>query len=353
MADAETYGDITYKGEKGMLVITDQVFHYTANGTSKTSVKCSWNRVEKRQLSPENSPVHMIKFVLISGKTAVFEVPNREALEELRRDAQSRMDLAKANASMRASTASRRSSEAGFTDPSTRSGRDWVDEPSDNGTVKRRASSTVQRRRSSTSGSPNGDACGWCCAGTLVCWLCTIIICILIALAAFLVYWFVIKDNEDDVLKTIGIDDSPTVDRNKPPDFGNEERYGIRGAYHEWDSEEVTLQYKLSDYIMDQSIDYRLYDGLDCRRSANDITGDGDWLFTRLILPNDGGADLTNEGRGSRDVDINIKLNRGEITDAPFFYSNGLEAGRLNFCIGLIINYNQIDYWSRVEEVSQ
>ena len=343
MADTETYGDVTYKGEKGMLVVTDKVFHYTANGASKTSVKCSWARVEKRQLSPDTSAVHMLKLVLVSGKTAVFEVPTREALEELRNDAQSRMELAKQNRddSLRAS---RRQSETGFGDPS--SSRDWVDEPSERMTKR-----TQHRRRSSTSGSPNGDACGWCCFGTLVCWLCVCIICILIAVALFLVYWFVVKDNEEDVLKTIGIDDSPTKDRNRPPDVGEEERYGIRSVYHDWDQNEVTLQYKLSDYIMDNSIQYKLYDGLDCRRSNNDITGDGNWLFIDLKLPADGGADLTNDGRGSRDVDIHFTLNKGEISNAPFFVPNGLEKARLNFCMGLIVNYNQVDYWSRVEEV--
>lgn len=344
MADAETYGDVTYKGEKGMLVVTDKVFHYTANGASKTSVKCSWGRVEKRQLSPENSDVHMIKFVLVSGKTAAFELPDRAALEELRKDAQSRMELAK----QQDVKSSRRASETGFGDPSTRSGRDWVDEPSERVTKR---TSNVQRRRSSTSGSRNGDACGWCCFGTLVCWLCVCIICILIALVAFLIYWFVVKDNEENVLKTIGIDDSPTVDRNRPPDVGEEERYGIRSVYHDWDQDSVTLQYKLSDYIMDNSIQYRLYDGLDCRNSNKDITRDGNWLFIDLKLPADGGADLTNDGRGSRDVDIHFTLNKGEISEAPFFLPNGLEKARLNFCMGLIVNYNQVDYWSQVEEV--
>ena len=88
------YEDVNYKGKAGSLTLNDKVFHYQANNT-KTSVKCSWVRVEKRQLSPETANQNMIKLVLVSGKTAVFTVKNRVVLEEMRNDMQNRMDAAK------------------------------------------------------------------------------------------------------------------------------------------------------------------------------------------------------------------------------------------------------------------
>ena len=348
MTDADTIDDViynvTYKGEPGTLLFSDKVFHYQANGDSKTSVKCSWARVEKRQLSPaSSSPVHMMKLILVSGKSAVFDVTDRETLEELRTDAQARMDRAAEQSQRRRQSVSE---PAGLQDPSFRdvdtTHRQWVDEPTPTPHHK--------RRRSSTSGSRNGDACGWCCIGSLVCWLCVCLICILLAVAAVLIYWFVVKDNEDELLSSVGIGDAPR-NTSQPPDYGNEARYGIRSVYHDWNQEEMTLNYKLSDYILDSSISYKLYDGLDCRRSANDITRTNDYLFMELILPQDGGANLGNQGRGSRNVDLHFTLNKGQITSAPFFFPNGLERARLNFCIGLLVHYNRVEYWNKEEEV--
>jgi len=183
--------------------------------------------------------------------------------------------------------------------------------------------------------------------------MCACITFLLVAIAAFLVYWFIFQDDDDEVLRAIGIPDGPTtqLDTSKPPDYGNEARYGIRSVFHDWNQDELTLNYKVSDYILDSSMHYVIYDGLDCRRSNNDITSSNKYLFIDFKLPTDGGADLTNEGRGSRDVDLHFTLNKGEITQAPFFLPNGLDMGRLNFCLGLVVNYNQVDYWSRVEEV--
>jgi hypothetical protein len=38
--------NVSYKQEVGTLTMNDKVFHYQANAPSKTSVKCSWARVE-------------------------------------------------------------------------------------------------------------------------------------------------------------------------------------------------------------------------------------------------------------------------------------------------------------------
>lgn len=336
MADKEVYDDVTYKGEQGTLVINDKVFHYKA-AHSNTSVKCSWARVEKRQLSPENSSTHMIKLVLVSGKTAIFQVKDRRTLDEIRKDAQARMDAAKKGGKGDMSKSQRDVEDR--MDSNRQSDRKWADEP-------------VSRRNSNNNNNNNdrSDPCGWCCVGTLVCWLCTCLCCLAILAAAFCVYWFVYRDNEDEILKQIGINDGP-VDTTVPPDHGQESRYGIRSVNHDWNSEEVTLTYQVSDYILDNSLRYVLYDGLECRRNNNDITRGNTYLFMEMILPKDGGADLSNEGRGSRQVEIHFTINKGEITSAPFYYPNGLEKARLNFCIGLLVNYNRVDYWTQEKEV--
>ncbi|CAB9516589.1 expressed unknown protein [Seminavis robusta] len=344
MADTETYANVTYKQENGTLTLNDKVFHYQADAPSKTSVKCSWARVEKRQLSPASSKQHMIKMLLVSGKTAVFTVKNRQMLEDLRTSCQAHMEAAKAAKAIedpkKSIRQSQRDTEAAMDSQRHSSVTSWRDEPVNNKNDKRDDDRDRDR------------FCAGCCAGTTFCLILICIICLLLAVTCFLIYWFVLKDTDavQNVLKETGIKDK---DRSRPPDVGEESRYGIRAVHHEWDSDEVSLQYELSDYIMDDSVKFILYDGLDCRLSDKDITRDNQWLFIFLNNPvGDGGAKLYNEGRGTRDFEVHFTLNKGQITDAPFFTPNGLDAGRLSFCVGLSVSYNKVDYWEYTEEVN-
>lgn len=347
------YEDVSYKGEPGHLTVNDKVFHYQSD-TSKTSVKCSWARVEKRQLSPESAKAHMVKLILVSGKSAVFTVRDRETLEELRNDMQLRMEAAKLrtedpNKASVTKSMKRSEDDLDRLDQSTKSVK-WQDEPVRRASVNGSKTSYRETKRSYREEKDDGW-CG-CLCGTLACWLLCCIICLLIAIAAFLVYWFVLKDEE--VLEAVGINDSPAKDKNLPPDDGHEDRYGIRAVNHEWNSEEVTLKYMLSDYILDDSISYIVYDGLGCRTDANDITRSNQYLFIDWRLPKgDGGPDLYNKGTGTRGpYELYFTLNKGQIQDAPFYTQVGLETAQLNFCIGLSIDYNKVDYWSREQEVN-
>ena len=72
------YEDVGYKGEPGTLTVNDKIFHYQAHST-KTSVKCSWARVEKRQLSPETAKAHMIKLILYF---IIFVTLSRRTMKE-------------------------------------------------------------------------------------------------------------------------------------------------------------------------------------------------------------------------------------------------------------------------------
>lgn len=357
------YDDVSYKGEPGTLTVNDKVFHYQAHAT-KTSVKCSWARVEKRQLSPETAKAHMIKLILISGKTAVFTVADRASLEELRNDMQARMEAARGrnqdDMTFRSNTSdftkSMKSSEdkMDFTSRSTKS-VNWQDEPvkpkaqrTGSSAASKRSTTSVQRYEEKQ--QDRNDGMGWCCFGTLFCWLLVCCICVAIAIAAFLVYWFVLKDS--DVLEEVGIVESQN--KSLPPDWGHEERYGIRAVEHEWDSEEVTLSYRVSDYILENSISYKVYDGLGCRTDANDITRSNQYLFIDFQHPKDEGPNLSNRGTGTRGpFDLTFSLNKGQISDAPFFVPIGLNTAQLNFCIGLSIDYNQVEWWKQKKEVSE
>jgi TFIIH p62 subunit, N-terminal domain len=138
--------NVTYKQETGTLTLNDKMFHFQANEPSKTSVKCSWARVEKRQLSPPSAAQHMIKLLLVSGKTAVFTVKDRATLEELRNDCQSRMEDSKfiddATPSSNAFRQSQRDNESKMFDNSRKSTttRVWEDEP-----VKERAQQSTSK----------------------------------------------------------------------------------------------------------------------------------------------------------------------------------------------------------------
>jgi len=125
------------------------------------------------------------------------------------------------------------------------------------------------------------------------------------------------------------------------PDSSEEAKYGIRSVDYKWDESRVTLTYTVSDYIMDSAFRYVLYDGLGCRNNATDITGDANsYLFMQLQFPEDGGPDLNNQGIGSRVVDMEFEINKEGISSAPFYATNSLESASLDFCVGLVVDYN-------------
>jgi hypothetical protein len=295
----------------------------------------------------------MIKLFLVSGKTAVFTVKDRETLEELRQDCQSRMDAAKfqddpdvdvddvapRRSSMRQSQRDNNNNDGKMKDSSRKSTTTttrvvFEDEP-----IKERQSTANPR-------SPR--CCGvatWCC----LFWF--LIVLLLLGLAAFLLYWFIFRDTDaaNDVLVAVGAKPG-AADESRPPDVGKEARYGIRAVNHEWNQEELVFKYQVSDYILDESIRPILYDAVECRDGSNDITKN-DYVFMSLVKPQDTGANLNNDGRGSRQFDIRVILNKGTIADAPFFTPIGLEAAQLRFCVGFSVNYNKVNYWRTDEEV--
>ena len=60
----------------------------------------------------------------------------------------------------------------------------------------------------------------------------------------------------------------------------------------------------------------------------------------------------SNKGTGTRGpFELHFALNKGQISDAPFFVPIGLNTAQLNFCIGLIVDYNQVEWWKKEKEV--
>lgn len=348
---------VVYKDATGVLTCTDKLFEFEAQDGKKGSVKVSWARVEKRQLSPPNAPKPMMKLILTSGKQVVFEVPSRDVLEELRADVQSRMDYTAAQAA--AATQSQRDLENGI-DGGQKSMREWVDEPEDaaltkNGNGRKRVTTTTKRTITTTTDDSKDDRSSmWscCCVGSIF-WVC-ICICLLLLVAVVLglVYWFVIKDSPKDILGITSRNES------QPPDWGHGERYGIRQVNYTFDTETLTLQYEISDYILDNSVSYILYNNDQCRKGKNNVVTNTDpYLFITIDDPKDNGANLKNNGQGSREFDVVVQLRKDTITNAPYYVSsgvvgiNGQTQAQLTFCIGLSIIYNRVQYWNKQLEV--
>ena len=177
-------------------------------------------------------------------------------------------------------------------------------------------------------------------------------LCFLILVVAVLavVYFVILKDDGNEILENIGV----RTPRNEsiPPDWGEEDRYGIRNVTYQWSDDFVTLKYEVSDYILDDSVSYILYDGDKCRRGAKDITDTDNHLFLSLRPPQDSGPKLQNEGTGNRTFEIDLKLNKDSFTEAPYYVAAGLYAGQMTFCIGYSIIYNRVNYWEKELEVS-
>jgi hypothetical protein len=137
-----------------------------------------------------------------------------------------------------------------------------------------------------------------------------------------------------------------------PPDHGNEQRYGIHSVDFWWTLDEVALVYELSDYVLDNSVSYKVYDGSLCRNGANDITDSNPYFTMELTPPADEGPNLSNNGEGIRGpFELRFALNKEQISNAPFYAPVGLETGQLNFCIGFIIGYNKVEGWNLEKEV--
>lgn len=187
-------------------------------------------------------------------------------------------------------------------------------------------------------------------------WMCLVMT--LIAIALFAVVLYLLLGNGDDGNSSL-VTPPPGVNCDEiecPPDYGLEGRYGIRRVDYVWTPEYLRLEYIISDYILDGSINFAVWDGQDCRGKDQQVNvKNNTFLWVELVdSPEvDGGTNLYNEGKGKRHLDILIRLLGGvDVTTAPFYVQNGVVGmSWYRFCVGFYINYNQVDDYTGLVEV--
>lgn len=400
----KSYENVIYKGETGTLTLTQKFFHYQAN-IADASVKCNWARVEKRQLSPPGAEKPLLKLILSSGRTTVFEVDSTSTLLDLVKEAKARMEQAEQEpkppqaleqapepqldsvdspTSKRKSAKEKREEEGENANNKPKTKRSSVkpqprrkDNKDDNDDGDEEA---PKKRRSSTSSATPPRLPGtadpfltqakdrrddsraticYCCWDSIYCWICLAATVVLVLGIAVLIYFFAIKDkggshDRKNSLEQCADPMSPSC----PPDDGLEDRYGIRAVEYVWTTNEVRLEYYISDYILDSSVDFVVYDGVECRDSQDEeVPKDNEWLKVQLMdgAPQDGGANLYNEGKGTRQFDIVLSpRTESRLQDAPFYAINSAAVDRafLRVCVGFHVHYNQIDGFNQTIEVN-
>lgn len=107
------YEDVKYKGKMGSLMLNDEMLVYQADPPYKSSVKCSWALIAKRQVCAKSAAQQHIKIVTLSGKTAAFYVRDRETLEEIREDMKQRINEMRAKERLRQQREHQREQERG------------------------------------------------------------------------------------------------------------------------------------------------------------------------------------------------------------------------------------------------
>ena len=375
------YRNVVYKGVSGNLTITPKVFSYESDHNDNDSVKpitvkCSWTRVRKRQLSPPGAAQPMLKLVLVSGRTAVFEVSDVTALIRLVRDVKRRMEAAPtANTTTTSSTANvdalsntPRSVQVASGPRTTTSPEDNKDKTPSTGTpstIEDMEQPARRRRKSKPDGDDNEEEdddhpswCYPCCWEDLWFLLCMGMTFVVVILVISIVYWTVLRDDPSGRSPQT----PPCQGPDCPPDDGLEAYYyGIRAVEYVWTSTEVRLEYYVSDYILDTSVDVTLWDGTDCRDSENQALPHDNPYFRVDFMDGaalDGGANLDNQGRGTRQFDITIQvlpnISSTAISEAPFFVPRGVtgEKGWLRFCVDFSIRYNQYKGYNGTAEVN-
>ncbi|CAB9510820.1 expressed unknown protein [Seminavis robusta] len=427
--------DVTYKGEPGRLTLANKFFHYEANFIEAT-IKCSWARVDRRQLSPPGADNYLIKLVLASGKTAVFEVETLPILLKLVKDVKARMEAnkpkedseeqaKKPEAFQDEEETKRQKKKNRFSvnteyismkdlskDPSTenstegpdnndveqgkqpddkdnKDNKDKMKDASHRRSQLRRSNRANSRRRNSSKGPHPPVLAGqdpylsqahdkrddsrrticYCPWDSVWCWMCLCVFLALVVTIIVLVVLFVIpndnNNNNNPWIRNYQPKQGPlckdvTDDLSKcPPDDGMEYRYGIRSVEYNWGPDNVRLEYAISDYILDTSMDFFVMDGVNCRGSDDkNVPKETPWLKFQLVdgAPEDGGPNVYNEGRGTRqfDIDIDLLASSNQLATAPFYFPNtaGDNKAFLRLCVNFQVFYNRLEGFTERKEVN-
>jgi len=144
----------------------------------------------------------------------------------------------------------------------------------------------------------------------------------------------------------IPLDEIP-FDPTKHPDYGSEYLYGIKAYTITYTADVVTVSYKISDYILDSSIGYKLYNNSGCREGGNDIT-DQSYLFVDI----EGDETPQGVGDGTRFVTVDLKANFLTVPASPIYFVEGFDKATISFCLAFTVLYNEVVWWDKEEEVN-
>jgi len=178
------------------------------------------------------------------------------------------------------------------------------------------------------------------------------LLCLFIAAGISILLFFVAWDkNLDSIIEGISnntiVGDAIPFDPTKHPDYGSEELYAIKAYTITYTADVVTVSYKISDYILDSSIGYKLYNNSGCREGGNDIT-DQSYLFVDIE------GDDTPQGLGdaARFVTVDLKANFLTVPASPIYFVEGFDKATISFCLAFTVLYNEVVWWDKEEEVN-
>ena len=112
---------------------------------------------------------------------------------------------------------------------------------------------------------------------------------------------------------------------------------------------EITLNYNISDQIDPSSLDFRLYDGIECRRGSNEIDlsrEDSDYLFLSYKLDNTIVNNVFTHRIDDADnttfqhVGVKIRIDTAKIRDTPLFMDYG-SFEHINFCVKVAVFHDE------------
>ena len=113
-------------------------------------------------------------------------------------------------------------------------------------------------------------------------------------------------------------------------------RFHIDEPVFHYEKNKFELSYGVSDIMADAFVEYRVYDGHECKEGSNEIT-ENDYLISKLR------PDLkpVGDGSGNRTMKVTLDLDPFTIATSPIFEDFGTYAD-VNFCVRFMV-YN-MDY---------
>ena len=116
-----------------------------------------------------------------------------------------------------------------------------------------------------------------------------------------------------------------------------EKRFRIDGPDYEYDDLQFLMEFEVSDFIKDNMLEYKLYDGMNCKDGGdNDITDNDGYLLSRIRTDNTPNGD----GTGSRKVKVHSQIVGNQIKDSDIYRTNDDGDVLVEYCLRFGV-YNQ------------